>query len=890
MFTIKNFQDKLRRRDEDQLAPVSSQKASQDGEVVASGLLCPNCRKAFADIEELMVHVSVCAQESLQSDDSNTYAVQERRGSSQSTSESSSSVYSTTMPVANGTSTPKTITTDSGVPTPVSKNMSGSPFSATPSFEGSSKKPSIYETAQMQQEVVRWKAECDEQRSVIESLRHQLKAKEELLERKMKYVEKLERDILQYEEKSDDHAAVRNELGSLQQLVTNMSAEHEKEVNELLDKLHCSEEERNNITNACRAKNEMIASLEAKLASFENSTTGAGVHLSESLINEHGSYQPQPSDPSMMQNYADMNPPTVMNQQHQQSSEMILSQPPPPQIQQQQPQQYAPEIHCQKCIHNEQVIAQLSSQVNSMRSFSDSTVVALQQQVEQLQAKAAKGCDMCREYETQLNKEHRQHVNEITALQNQLAAVDAKSSENNALYGRTEAMNISLSNELKIKREEIDDLNRSLHDMKLNLESADKERGKLRGDVISMNFLPEKNEQLTSEIRILKAEIVHCKQKIAQLEKNQLAAVDAKSSENNALYGRTEAMNISLSNELKIKREEIDDLNRSLHDMKLNLESADKEREKLRGDVISMNFLPEKNEQLTSEIRILKAEIVHCKQKIAQLEKERDVLRRQVEESASQVEMSERNLFEAEHQKSILQSQWEEQRLQLNKEIDTLRSNISAVRDEMSESESRSEEQMSMLNQNLGMLRNELNLKEEEANKAEWRVSELEQQLMERAAEVKGFKQSAESLKDELDAKNQEFNKLKSHYVEIRSNLEGAQRVMFELGREQQSLQVEKSRWLERNWLPDDHVDNCLSCDKEFSATVRKHHCRCCGKIFCNDCSSRRASLPAHPTPVRVCNDCSQLLTNSHLPPVSLSASTTSTPSHSATPPAYPVE
>ena len=60
------------------------------------------------------------------------------------------------------------------------------------------------------------------------------------------------------------------------------------------------------------------------------------------------------------------------------------------------------------------------------------------------------------------------------SLQNQLAAVDAKSSENNALYGRTEAMNISLSNELKIKREEIDDLNRSLHDMKLNLESADK--------------------------------------------------------------------------------------------------------------------------------------------------------------------------------------------------------------------------------------------------------------------------------------------------------------------------------------------------------------------------------------------------------------------------------
>ena len=73
-----------------------------------------------------------------------------------------------------------------------------------------------------------------------------------------------------------------------------------------------------------------------------------------------------------------------------------------------------------------------------------------------------------------------------------------------------------------------------------------------------------------------------------------------------------------------------------------------------------------------------------------------------------------------------------------------------------------------------------------------------------------------------FQAKNLEFDRLKTHYVELRASLEGAQRVMFELGREQQSLQVERARMFDRNWLPDHHVTHCLSCNKEFSATLRK--------------------------------------------------------------------
>ncbi|KAK2573825.1 RUN and FYVE domain-containing protein 2, partial [Acropora cervicornis] len=52
------------------------------------------------------------------------------------------------------------------------------------------------------------------------------------------------------------------------------------------------------------------------------------------------------------------------------------------------------------------------------------------------------------------------------------------------------------------------------------------------------------------------------------------------------------------------------------------------------------------------------------------------------------------------------------------------------------------------------------------------------------------------------------------------------------------------------------------SCGKKFSLRVRKHHCRRCGEVFCNQCSQfkRRLSLLAIPDPngvsYRVCKRC----------------------------------
>ncbi|CAO1635991.1 unnamed protein product [Jaminaea pallidilutea] len=46
-------------------------------------------------------------------------------------------------------------------------------------------------------------------------------------------------------------------------------------------------------------------------------------------------------------------------------------------------------------------------------------------------------------------------------------------------------------------------------------------------------------------------------------------------------------------------------------------------------------------------------------------------------------------------------------------------------------------------------------------------------------------------------------------------------------------------------WERDEDASECRGCGKRFTFFTRKHHCRRCGRIYCADCSSHRAQLPA---------------------------------------------
>ncbi|XP_067937820.1 uncharacterized protein [Watersipora subatra] len=79
-------------------------------------------------------------------------------------------------------------------------------------------------------------------------------------------------------------------------------------------------------------------------------------------------------------------------------------------------------------------------------------------------------------------------------------------------------------------------------------------------------------------------------------------------------------------------------------------------------------------------------------------------------------------------------------------------------------------------------------------------------------------------------------------------------------------------------WLPDSQTNVCMACQVKFSFTRRKHHCRSCGNIFCDSCSSLRSRLQYMDfKEARVCKSCHEnialaaeqqaRLFNSQLPP-----------------------
>ncbi|XP_013872596.1 FYVE, RhoGEF and PH domain-containing protein 6 isoform X2 [Austrofundulus limnaeus] len=63
-------------------------------------------------------------------------------------------------------------------------------------------------------------------------------------------------------------------------------------------------------------------------------------------------------------------------------------------------------------------------------------------------------------------------------------------------------------------------------------------------------------------------------------------------------------------------------------------------------------------------------------------------------------------------------------------------------------------------------------------------------------------------------------------------------------------------------WIPDLRTTMCMICTSEFTLTWRRHHCRACGKVVCQVCSSNKCRLAylKNQQPARVCDQCFETL------------------------------
>jgi lipid-binding SYLF domain-containing protein len=60
-------------------------------------------------------------------------------------------------------------------------------------------------------------------------------------------------------------------------------------------------------------------------------------------------------------------------------------------------------------------------------------------------------------------------------------------------------------------------------------------------------------------------------------------------------------------------------------------------------------------------------------------------------------------------------------------------------------------------------------------------------------------------------------------------------------------------------WVPDEEMETCSRCRSDFDWVNRRHHCRHCGAVFCQNCSPNRSLLPVafgERDPQRVCVTC----------------------------------
>ncbi|KAG6941189.1 RUN and FYVE domain containing 1 [Chelydra serpentina] len=167
------------------------------------------------------------------------------------------------------------------------------------------------------------------------------------------------------------------------------------------------------------------------------------------------------------------------------------------------------------------------------------------------------------------------------------------------------------------------------------------------------------------------------------------------------------------------------------------------------------------------------------------------------------------------------------------------------------------------LQQQLSQLDNQCSILEKELK------SEKEQrQTLQR--ELHQEKDTTSLLKTELqqmEGLKKELRKLQDEKQQLEKVCEEQEQALQEMGLHlsQSKLKMEDIKEVNKalkghTWLKDDEATHCKQCEKDFSISRRKHHCRNCGDIFCNTCSSNELALPSYPKPVRVCDACHTLL------------------------------
>eukprot|EP00040_Diaphanoeca_grandis_P000369 m.15218 g.15218 ORF g.15218 m.15218 type:complete len:1014 (+) comp10489_c0_seq1:130-3171(+) len=184
-----------------------------------------------------------------------------------------------------------------------------------------------------------------------------------------------------------------------------------------------------------------------------------------------------------------------------------------------------------------------------------------------------------------------------------------------------------------------------------------------------------------------------------------------------------------------------------------------------------------------------------------------------------------------EKQKDGVQRNLDTMKLELNSELQMLQSNLMST-----------QEQLDTVNATCAKQRQQME------------SLTMEQRLAtESLADLMGEKKVLVDKCVDLEKKHK---KLALKFNSLNENLKTRTSALQEIAEENQELQKTLNEMGSRQWQSSKGVKGCQKCDNKFTVTNRKHHCRNCGKIYCNPCSDFSAKTTTSKSKVRVCQEC----------------------------------
>ncbi|VDL76202.1 unnamed protein product [Nippostrongylus brasiliensis] len=471
------------------------------------------------------------------------------------------------------------------------------------------------------------------------------------------------------------------------------------------------------------------------------------------------------------------------------------------------------------------------------------------------------------EFELQLEKDH-EHNEELLATVRELQiSLESEKNESASRQAKIDSLNVSLEEtsrrvseldaEVEKKNEAIDDLSKTVKQLNDSL-AEERSRGenarkKYEDEVVLLKSVENAlcdakleldNVQKRSETR--QAELESLVDQLGNEKEQLTASLDAKDEE----LRRVKTLNDRLQEDLNNKTVELDEFHdrmakfeSEIADERRKLESLEVERQGALEECVALRTQNVEASKLSDGI-------------IEQLKKEKDELRGCLEEKEKELNSVQTRCAQFEQLSKDIQLSKDRELSSKAAEIERLLSNVAEVESVAASKEAKLTEEISSLKRSIRTIQSELDEQVRLCAEASKATEELTSANMELSRKVSSWEEEKNALIERCLNTESDLDFERDRALENKRRFDEALSAMHELGRANQSLQMDISKHSSRTWLDDSAAINCTSCGKVFSLTVRKHHCRVCGLIFCNPCSAKTTQIASHKNPVRVCDNC----------------------------------